>query len=155
VASAKFQQDLFTREHIPPVSARDRSGMRSPDESERGTSYMHVAIAAFQLETRSIAPTSARNSITPDALMPNRPPSRQAARRSKAMLLPMGRDRASNLILHTRLFLERALRGDIDRGLINHFAHVCILSRYVARAGYATLPKTRMESLLALRIFSR
>ncbi len=61
------------------------------------------------------------------------------------MLLPMGRDRASDLILRTRLFLERALRGDIDRGLINHFAQVCILSRYVACAGYARLPTEHFD----------
>jgi hypothetical protein len=59
----------------------------------------------------------------------------------------MGRDRASDLILRTRLFLERALRGDIDRGLINHFAQVCILSRYVARTGYARLPAEQFDAV--------
>jgi hypothetical protein len=63
------------------------------------------------------------------------------------MLLPMARDRASDLILRTRLFLERALNGDIDRGLINHFAQVCILSRYVARAGYARLPAEQFDAV--------
>ncbi len=65
------------------------------------------------------------------------------------MLLPMGHDRASNLILRTRLFLERALRGDVDRGLINHFAQVCILTRYVARAGYARLPTEHFDAVEA------
>ncbi|WP_321958119.1 hypothetical protein [Paraburkholderia bannensis] len=63
------------------------------------------------------------------------------------MLLPMGRSRASYLILRTRLFLERALRGDIDRGLINHFDQVCILSRYVTRAGYAKLPAEHFDTV--------
>ncbi|WP_322053110.1 hypothetical protein [Paraburkholderia bannensis] len=79
--------------------------------------------------------------------MSNRKPSRLSPSRSKAMLLPMGRDRASDLILRTRLFLERALRGDVDRGLINHFAQVCILSRYVARAGYARLPTEHFDAV--------
>jgi hypothetical protein len=79
--------------------------------------------------------------------MPNRPSSRRPAGHSKAMLLPMDRDRASDLILRTRLLLERALRGDIDRGLINHFAQVCILSRYVARAGYAKLPAEHFDAV--------
>ncbi|WP_321955333.1 hypothetical protein [Paraburkholderia bannensis] len=79
--------------------------------------------------------------------MPNKPPSRLPAGHSKAMLLPMGRDRASDLILRTRLLLERALRGDIDRGLINHFAQVCILTGYVARAGYAKLPPGHVDAV--------
>jgi hypothetical protein len=40
--------------------------------------------------------------------MSNRLPSRLPAERSKALLLPIGRDRASDLILRTRLFMERA-----------------------------------------------
>jgi hypothetical protein len=77
--------------------------------------------------------------------MPCKKSSRLPAGRSKAMLLPMGRDQASDLILRTRLFLERALRGDIDRGVINHLAQVCILSGYVARAGYGRLPPEHFD----------
>jgi hypothetical protein len=56
-------------------------------------------------------------------------------------------NRASDLILRTRPFPGRALRGDIDRGLINHFAKVGILSRYVARASYARLLAAHFDSV--------
>jgi hypothetical protein len=82
---------------------------------------------------------------TPDAVMPNKKPLHRPPTRSKAFLLPMPRDRASDLILHSRLFLERARSGDIDRGLINHLAQVCLISEYVARAGHGRLPPESFE----------
>ena len=77
--------------------------------------------------------------------MRNRKLSRLPAGRSKAFLLPMARDRASDLILKTRLFLERARRGEIERGVINHLAQVCILSGHIARAGHGRLPPEQFD----------
>lgn len=55
----------------------------------------------------------------------------------------MRRDRALDLILRTRLSLERLRAGDLDRGLINHLAQICIISGYVARTGRGGLaPET-------------
>jgi hypothetical protein len=82
---------------------------------------------------------------TPDVVMPNKKPLRRPPTRSKALLLPMPSDRASDLILRSRIFLERARNGDIDRGLINHLAQVCIISGYVARTGHGRLPPEAFE----------
>ncbi|MFC0696233.1 hypothetical protein [Paraburkholderia humisilvae] len=51
----------------------------------------------------------------------------------------MPRNQASDLILRTRLFLERIRSGHIERGLVNHLAQVCIISGFVARAGHGRL----------------
>jgi hypothetical protein len=51
----------------------------------------------------------------------------------------MPRDRASDLILRTRLLLERVRNGHVDRGLINHLAQVCVISGFVARDGHGRL----------------
>jgi hypothetical protein len=59
----------------------------------------------------------------------------------------MPRNRASELALRTRLLLERLLRDDTDRGSINHLAQVCIVSSYVARAGYSALPPEYFEAV--------
>ncbi|WP_321969053.1 hypothetical protein [Paraburkholderia tropica] len=79
--------------------------------------------------------------------MPNRKPSRLPSGRPKALLLPMARDKASDLILRTRLVLERIRRRDIDRGAINHMAQICILSGYIARAGYGRVCPDRIEEV--------
>jgi hypothetical protein len=51
----------------------------------------------------------------------------------------MPRDRASDLILRTRLFLERIRSGHVERGLINHLAQVCLISGFITRAGHGRL----------------
>ncbi|CAG9191655.1 conserved hypothetical protein [Paraburkholderia tropica] len=79
--------------------------------------------------------------------MPNRKPSRLTPGRSKALLLPMARDKATDLILRTRLVLERIRRRDIDRGAINHMAQICILSGYIARAGHGGVCPDRIEEV--------
>jgi hypothetical protein len=70
--------------------------------------------------------------------MPDTKPSRLPTARSKALLLPMPRDRATDLV-RTRLYLERVRNGDVHRGLINHLAQVCIISGFVAQAGHGRL----------------
>lgn len=79
--------------------------------------------------------------------MPNRKPSRRTPGPSKALLLPMARDKATDLILRTRLVLERIRRRDIDRGAINHMAQICILSGYIARAGHGRISPDRIEEV--------
>jgi hypothetical protein len=51
----------------------------------------------------------------------------------------MPRDRAADLILRTRLFLERIRSGHVERRLLTHLAQVCIISGFVARAGHGRL----------------
>lgn len=51
-----------------------------------------------------------------------------------------------DLILRTRLFLERAHRGEIERGVINHLAQVCIIGGYIARAGHGRIPHERFRN---------
>ncbi|MFP3709999.1 hypothetical protein SB783_38980 [Paraburkholderia sp. SIMBA_009] len=77
--------------------------------------------------------------------MSNRSPARRPAGHSKALQLPMARHRASELILRTRLMLERARHSDIDQGLINHLAQVCIISGHIARAGHGLIPPARFD----------
>lgn len=79
--------------------------------------------------------------------MPKRKPSRQTPGRSKALLLPMARDKATDLYLRARLVLERIRRRDIDRGAINHMAQICILSGYIARAGHGRSSPDRIEEV--------
>ncbi|MFP3708534.1 hypothetical protein SB783_31430 [Paraburkholderia sp. SIMBA_009] len=59
----------------------------------------------------------------------------------------MAHDKATDLILRTRLVLERIRRRDIDRGAINHMAQICILSGYIARAGHGRVSPDRIEEV--------
>ncbi|CAB3774628.1 hypothetical protein [Paraburkholderia humisilvae] len=79
--------------------------------------------------------------------MPDTKPIRLSAVHSKALLLPMPRQRASDLILRTRLFLERIRSGHVERMLINHLAQVCIIGGLVTRAGHGRLETQTFDTL--------
>jgi hypothetical protein len=57
----------------------------------------------------------------------------------------MSREKASDLILRSRLKLERIRCGHIDHGLINHMAQVCIISSYIASTGHGRIPQARFD----------
>jgi hypothetical protein len=59
----------------------------------------------------------------------------------------MARDRASDLVLRSRLLLERIRREDIDRMANNHMAQVCIICGYIGRAGHNHIPRERIQDV--------
>jgi hypothetical protein len=61
----------------------------------------------------------------------------------------MARDKASDLVLRSRLVLERVRSGYIDRNLANHLAQVSILSRFVTRNGHGELPAEAFDAIEA------
>ncbi|MGF6267455.1 hypothetical protein OKW49_008449 [Paraburkholderia youngii] len=62
-----------------------------------------------------------------------------AARHSKALLLPMPRKEASDLVLRARIALERLRNGEVDRPLINLVLQVTIIASFITRAGHGKL----------------
>ncbi|CAG9238500.1 conserved hypothetical protein [Paraburkholderia tropica] len=79
--------------------------------------------------------------------MPNRTRSRVNTSHAKARLLPMAKDKAADLVLHSRLQLERLRSCSIDHRLINHMARLCMICEYIARAGYGELPQERFDTV--------
>ncbi|MEX3900990.1 hypothetical protein [Paraburkholderia sp. BR10954] len=62
-----------------------------------------------------------------------------AAAHSKALLLPMPRKEASDLVLRARIALERLRNGERDRPLINVALQVTIITSFITRAGHGKL----------------
>lgn len=62
-----------------------------------------------------------------------------AAAHSRALLLPMPRKEASDLVLRARIALERLRNGEVDRSLINLVLQITIIVSFITRAGHGKL----------------
>lgn len=68
-----------------------------------------------------------------------------ATPRTKALLLPMPRQRASELVLRARLTLERLRRGEVDRPLVNQLAQICLIVGFIAADGYGSIARADVQ----------
>ncbi len=57
----------------------------------------------------------------------------------------MARPHASDLALRARLALVRFRHRDIDRHLVTHLAHVCLVTGFIAEDGYCMLSQQVIE----------
>ncbi|MGF6300080.1 MULTISPECIES: hypothetical protein [Paraburkholderia] len=70
-----------------------------------------------------------------------------AAAHSKALLLPMPRKEASDLVLRARIALERLRNGEADRSLINLVSQVTLIARFITQAGHGKLDIEVLEAV--------
>ncbi|MGF6658502.1 hypothetical protein QF000_000146 [Paraburkholderia atlantica] len=70
-----------------------------------------------------------------------------AAAHCKALLLPMPRKQASDLVLRARIALERLRNGERDRPLINVVLQVTIITSFITRAGHGKLDIEFLENV--------
>ncbi|WP_233874902.1 hypothetical protein [Paraburkholderia adhaesiva] len=61
------------------------------------------------------------------------------------MLLPMPRAEAADLVLRTRITLERVRRGEVTRDLINQLSQVVLVTNFVTEAGHGLLDMDFLE----------
>lgn len=104
------------------------------------------------LDHRKIIPTydSKLNCPTPD--MPKSKKQRSllqpsAAAHSKALLLPMPRKEATDLVLHARIALARLRNGEADRSLLNLVLQVTLIAGFITQAGYGKLDIEVIETV--------
>lgn len=65
--------------------------------------------------------------------------------RSKAMLLPIPRAESANLVLRTRIALERLRGGEVSSELVHQLSQVALLTNLITEAGHGLLDINFLE----------